>query len=794
MKKVGLCIVYKNCNYGSILQSYATILKLQSLGCEYEVLRYSPTKDLRFYVKMLPRLGNRDMLYSKVRALKRKLGRKAHPEFAKNDNKRIRKFRLFVDEHFGDFSKELHSFEALRQYAEQFEHILVGSDQLWLPSGLATNFYNLMFAPDQANKIAYATSFGVSAIPAYQVKRTRQYLERINHIGVREQDGSRIVKELTGRDVPVILDPTMVLTRSQWDDKLPATKVVEGDYIFCYFLGNNPGQRKEVTRLAQATGLKIVALRHLDEYIPDDEHFGDEAPYDVGPAEFVNLIRYARYVCTDSFHGSVFSILYHKQFITFNRYGDDANSRNSRLDTLFHHIGVSRRFKGDLLAEINEPIDYDAVDEKLSRLREQSQAFLMEALGMDGNEVQAEETKETGEETGHVICPPEACTGCSGCSAACPQNAITMSLDAKGFWRPQINASLCVRCNICNRACPINEPPEIYGPTKVFAFQHKNDEVRLQSTSGGFFRALASKVIEEGGVVCGAAYDENMVLSHVLVEREEALTGLQRSKYVQSSLSGVFRQIRERLESGKTVLFVGLPCQAAGLRKYIGALGQNLIIVDLICYGVPSTGLFSDWIKYLSAKYGRVTDVTFRDKTYGYATPNVKVRFENGRSIESCRDSNLYSDMYFRHLSIRESCYHCRFKTVDRASDLTIGDLWLMNDYAPALDDNKGTTGVFPHTEKGEKIVRQFCGLELELNRVIHADARKLTENTLPADGLNAFWKTYEREGFDGLMAAYHRPTVKTQFKYRIKQVMNLTGISRIWYKKDKIRRIQSDT
>ena len=134
-----------------------------------------------------------------------------------------------------------------------------------------------------------------------------------------EESGKRIVKELTGRDVPVILDPTMVITRKQWDEAVPDQAVTDGEYLFCYFLGNNPSHREEASALAKSLGLKIVTLRHLDEYIASDEKFGDEAPYDVGPEEFVNLIRHAKYVCTDSFHGSVFSILYRKQFISFNR-------------------------------------------------------------------------------------------------------------------------------------------------------------------------------------------------------------------------------------------------------------------------------------------------------------------------------------------------------------------------------------------------------------------------------------------------------------------------------------------
>ena len=395
---VGLCIVYKNRNYGSMLQSFATLVKLEELGVDYEIIDYSHPQTLQFYASAAGRIANRDFLYSKARLLRKKAGLKFHPDYAANEAVRGERFDRFKRERFGHFSEHINEYIKLRRYAEKFTDVLVGSDQLWLPSGNGTNFYNLMFAPRACNKIAYAASFGVSSIPERQKEETAEYLRRIQHISLREEAGQRIVKELTGRDVPVILDPTMVLTRQQWDAAIPDKAVTEGEYLFCYFLGNNPSQREEVTALARVLGLKIVVLRHLDEYIAKDETFGDEAPYDVGPEEFVNLIRHAKYVCTDSFHGSVFSILYHKQFISFNRYGDGTNSRNSRLDTLFGNIGIDRRFHGDLENEIQREIDYDAVDSKLETLRCRSDRFIRDALS--------------------ICAVPEEERGSSGCSAA----------------------------------------------------------------------------------------------------------------------------------------------------------------------------------------------------------------------------------------------------------------------------------------------------------------------------------------------------------------------------------------
>ena len=382
----------------------------------------------------------------------------------------------------------------------------------------------------------------------------------------------------------------------------------------------------------------------------------------------------------------------------------------------------------------------------------------------------------------YQICEEKDCTGCAACASICEQNAISMVFDNCGFWRPQIDIASCINCGRCKQVCPINSKPEVYGPTKAFAYQNPDELVRFNSTSGGFFSAVANQILNEGGVVCGAKFDENMHLVHTFVERKEELDPLQRSKYVQSSLDGVFCKIRDYLKEDRLVLFVGVGCQAAALRKYIGD-NKKLIIMDLVCYGVPSPGLFDDWIKYLEKKYGKVKDVWFRDKTYGYASPNVKVVFSNGKYIETCRDSSIFSDLFFRHLSIRECCYDCQFKTIDRSSDITLGDLWLVKKYCPDRDDNKGTTVVFSHTEKGGMICKRLCEIQLDTNEIVSADSRKMVEKVSPASGVNEFWRKYGDDGFQSVVNLYERDTIKSKIKYPLKKIMNKTGISFVYYK-----------
>ena len=187
---------------------------------------------------------------------------------------------------------------------------------------------------------------------------------------MRENRGSEIVKELTGLDAPVILDPVFNFDKEQWEKLIPIKKEMDEPYIFAYFLGANPEYRKQVRKLAESTGLKIVALRHMDQYVEDDESFGDYAPYDVAPDRFLNLLRGAEYVCTDSFHGTCFSIINEKRFMIFNRYANtSATSKNSRIDSLCQNLGVSdRRFSGDIM-KIKNDIKYTDVKCLLKQLQ-----------------------------------------------------------------------------------------------------------------------------------------------------------------------------------------------------------------------------------------------------------------------------------------------------------------------------------------------------------------------------------------------------------------------------------------
>ena len=383
MKKIGICACYNTKNYGSMLQSLATGKKIKDLGYDYEFIRYTRKPTIDLVIRSIGRIPER--VHGKIVNIERKKKLKKYPEAAQGIAKRNRCFDTFMNQTFTSMSPRYDTMPELKKAAVDYSAVLVGSDQLWRPEGYTTSFYNLMFVPDNVPKIAYATSFGVSQIPESKKKIAKQFLSRMDYISVRELRASEMIKELIDRAVPTVVDPTLLFTGEEWNSIIPQKKIIDEKYIFCYLLGSNPQHREWVNELKKITGYKIVTIPFLDEFVESDMTFGDYQIFDAGPAEFVNLIRNAEYVCTDSFHGSVFSILNHKQFVTFNRFSNESkNSRNSRIESLLTQTGLQKRRMTSsdqhIYEVIEQKIDYDLVEKKLTEMRAKSVNYLENAL------------------------------------------------------------------------------------------------------------------------------------------------------------------------------------------------------------------------------------------------------------------------------------------------------------------------------------------------------------------------------------------------------------------------------
>ena len=390
MKKTGIVSCYFIHNYGSMLQAYATEMIMNEMQLPFRTIAckapidYMEGNRIIYLIKKLL-IGDWKMRLGKMKIEHEK---KINPEFAKNWYIRNEAFNKFSNEffHLSQYCKDL---DALKLMANDYSAFIVGSDQLWRTDSVEHGYYTLDWVPDNIRKIAYSTSIGVKEVPWFQVKKNKRFMNRFEFIALREQSACDLVYKLTGRTVQVVLDPTLLFTGEQWMHVQQVEPIDNDKYIFCYLLGNNPSQRTFIKQFQKETGLKIVALQHLDEYIKSDNGFADDAPYDVGPREFLNYIRNAEYIFTDSFHCSVFSILYKKQFFTFSRFSENVRQNtNTRIDNLLNITGLSCRkidCNRDLKSILNMNCNYVGVDDRLSSLRQSSRAYLRTALsGLNG--------------------------------------------------------------------------------------------------------------------------------------------------------------------------------------------------------------------------------------------------------------------------------------------------------------------------------------------------------------------------------------------------------------------------
>ena len=314
---------------------------------------------------------------------------------------------------------------------------------------------------------------------------------------------------------------------------------------------------------------------------------------------------------------------------------------------------------------------------------------------------------------------PKECCGCTACASICSHNAISMEPDALGFLYPKINESLCVECGLCEKVCQFNDNYDrslnLPQPT-AYAARHKDIGEVMKSRSGAAFVAISDYILEQGGIVYGAGYKDHFRVAHKRATTKEERDEFRGSKYVQSDLSGVFRQVKEDLKNGLTVLFSGTPCQTAGLNSYIGKkLRKNLILLDIVCHGVPGPYIWRDYLAYLEKKHNsKIIYVNFRDKElYGWKAHKETFKFESGGGKIN------YTHLFYRHILFRHSCGECHYTNLHRPSDITIADYWGWQKTDPEFNaDNKGCSLVLCNTEKGQKLF----------------DAIKDRMNTIPAE------------------------------------------------------------
>lgn len=305
------------------------------------------------------------------------------------------------------------------------------------------------------------------------------------------------------------------------------------------------------------------------------------------------------------------------------------------------------------------------------------------------------------------------CTGCSACVNICPKQCLSMKADEYGFLYPSLqHPDLCVKCSMCGKVCPVSlkkKEQQKKGETEAYAAYAKDVSIRDKSTSGGIFSELAFEIIKDGGAVYGAVYDNQFHILHICIENAEDLGMLRGAKYAQSNLGQSFREIRKKLELGQSVLFAGTPCQVAGLKSFLQKDFESLFTVDFVCHGIPSPEVWKGYVEYRAKNdnAGQLPEkIDLRSKHTGWSHYQYSNIYHYGKGITYSAKSgtDLYMRLFVGDYINRSSCAECRFKGYGRISDITLGDFWGICDIAPEMDDNKGTSLVLLHSEKGKDL------------------------------------------------------------------------------------------
>lgn len=374
------------------------------------------------------------------------------------------------------------------------------------------------------------------------------------------------------------------------------------------------------------------------------------------------------------------------------------------------------------------------------------------------------------------------CCGCTACASICPPKAIKMVPDSMGFLYPSVDESLCVNCGLCENVCQFNDnyDKSLNLPAPLaFAVRHRDLGEVMKSRSGAAFVAISDYVLEKGGIVYGAAFAEGFIVRHKRAVTREERDEFRGSKYVQSDLMDIFHQVKEDLKNGFIVLFSGTPCQTSGLNAYIGKkLRSNLILVDIVCHGVPSPNFWRDYIVYIEKKNCSISNVNFRDKSeFGWRKHIESYKLNNGNVIYS----DLFTRVFYAHINLRESCYVCHFTNLTRPSDITLADYWGWERTDPEFNkDDKGCSLVLCNTEKGvqlfENVKIRLNYIPAKLENILQGHLQHPTEENPRRD---EFCKYYEQHGFTPTLAHFGYIGWKKQLhdfkkkaKSRIKRIL----------------------
>lgn len=363
------------------------------------------------------------------------------------------------------------------------------------------------------------------------------------------------------------------------------------------------------------------------------------------------------------------------------------------------------------------------------------------------------------------------CCGCTACKSICPKSAISMQADSEGFLYPTIDKNLCINCGLCKGVCAFQNGYNKNNVVSAYGIKHNNLETRLTSRSGAAFILVSDYVIEHNGTVYGAAFNDDFSVSHLRADSFSERDKMKGSKYVQSELGNTFSSIKEDLSNDKYVMFSGTACQVAGLISFLekSKISQDkLYTVDLVCHGVPSNKIWTEYLDYFKKKHNgnNITNVDFRDKTLGWDVHYESICIDGKKYY-----SKDYAAMFYKNDILRPSCYECKYTNLFRPADFTLADFWGVDNQIKDFNDNKGVSLFIINTAKGKKLFDNVkdnaeC-IEVDVNKCTKANPNLRRVTPMP-EARNKFWNLYHKKGFAKTFPSYKRKILIGKIKSKL--------------------------
>ncbi len=777
--KIGiLTLFHGNNNWGGTLQGIALkkLIEREYPGATVDLIDYRSSANV-IYASKLQQAAQYTPMEIMKKAGERLICSLHSPaaDMLRNRKQLFQEFREIYTT-----NRHIYTDMTLPEMGKDYEHLIVGSDQIWNPNVAKPGFF-LKDTGSSCRKTAYAASISRRSLSGREKTVIVPLLEDFDNISVRERSAKKILDSCLQKPIEEVLDPALMFDAEGWINMLNLSNTEEKPYALAFFFSDSLCYRSRIERFCEKRGLELWFIPFASKYIKNDEKGNCRRLFDIGPREFVSIFRNASYIFTDSFHGLVFAMIFRKNFWAFARDRETNVSKNTRIYDLLNKFGLSDRlirYPEEILTRAEETIDFDKVEYLLENYRKKSLEFLYRAIGMpdDCPAIRSVTVADL---------QKEDCSGCGLCKEVCGKDSIRLVYDKQGFAYPTIDSLSCVHCGKCLKIClSKNRTYRSAEKARTYIGYCRDNKARERSSSGGLFGEIAKVILKKGGIIYGAAFDEGWQVKHRRITELSQLDLLMRSKYVQSDMADIYQNLMQDLQQGVLVLFSGTPCQTAAVKEFSrkASLDSKLVLVDFVCHGVPSPGVWGSYLQYVS-RGRKIQEINFRDKTHaGWHDYFFHIGYEEHEQLNESHDLNIFMQTFLSDINLRLSCYFCKFKKENYAADLTLGDAWKIEKVKPEWADDRGTSLFIVRSRKGYELLDQLpeSFIYSETDYVAWTKFNSAIVNASPFRiERDNFFQQFERKETSDFWIDQKKIFEKRNWRYISKKIIKKLGIEK---------------